>query len=419
MRRREFLKRSVTAAAMVGMGMDIGAGSVGLGGERARPDRDGMLRVGGRRSFVLGLYQLPKREAALREASGAGFNLIHRNPDTAAYDEAWALGMKGWSSLGSLPEGAGAARAEGEKRIRGTIELLRGHPGLLFWETEDEPTFVWKSPDKVRVSSERILDTARFIRRHDPLHPLYLNHSPTHLVSTLREYNLGADIVATDVYPVIAEGTREMYALWPDGKQGDLSDSTIGQVGRYADKMRAVAGPGRAVFMVLQAFAWEDLREKDRDASKVIYPTRDQLRFMAWHSVVHGANGIVWWGLGYVPATSGLWDDLKVVVGELADRGEALSAPSLGRRLRLSYQDTGHSLERGVEWVLKPEGRGDRKTEILALVNADPNPVRVTIEGLGRHRRCEPLIGGREVDWRAGVLRERLEPHATRVWRLS
>ena len=44
--------------------------------------------------------------------------------------------------------------------------------------------------------------------------------------------------------------------------------------------------------------------------------------------------------------------------------------------LTLTYYDTGHSLDRGVEWIVKSAGR------LLVLVNADPNPVDVTIGGL-------------------------------------
>jgi len=59
---------------------------------------------------------------------------------------------------------------------------------------------------------------------------------------------------------------RGIEATVGGGRQGDLLNSTISQVGQYADKMRRVAGPSRAMWMVLQAFAWENLREKDRQA---------------------------------------------------------------------------------------------------------------------------------------------------------
>jgi hypothetical protein len=407
MNRRRFIQDTSLLAAILRFGPCALASPL----KRIGIDRDGMLCVQGRREFILGLYQAPKLEQALHAVSRAGFNLIHCSPTRAAYDEAQALGLWGWSALGSLSEGN---RAEAEKRMRQTIETLRDHPALLFWETEDEPTFAWKEPAKLRTPASQINDTARFIRRLDAVHPLYLNHSPTNLVPTLQAYNPAADLVAMDIYPVIPAGIRELYALWPDGRQGDLLNTSVSQVGQYADKMRRVAGLGRAVFMILQAFAWEMLREKDRDPAMVLYPTETQLRFMAWQSVVHGVNGLIWWGLSYTPPEAPLWPALKAIVGELTQVRAALAARSARLALRLIYHDTGHSLDRGIEWLAKPLGRNT----LLIAVNADSNPVDVTFEGLGRFRQLEPLFTSRPVQCANGALRERFEPFGTRVWRL-
>ena len=408
MNRRQFLQATALTAAALPLAPEAFAAT----SKPIRPERDGMLRVRGRREFVLGLYQVPKHEGALREASEAGFNLINRSATRAAYDEAHALGLSGWSALGSLPP---SNRTEAEARMRQTIESLRDHPALLCWETEDEPTLVWKEPLKIRTPAAQINDTAAFIRKLDPDHSLYLNHQPANLVSTLQAYNPAADIVATDIYPVIPRGIREMYALWPDGRQGDLLNDTLSQVGQYADKMRAVAGPQRAVFMVLQGFAWEMLREKDRDPAMVLYPTAAQLRFMAWQAVVHGVNGLIWWGLSYTPPEAPLWNDLKTVVRELAQVRSALAAPSMKLPLKLTYHDTGHSLDRGIEWLAKPLGR----ETLLIAANADGNPVDVTFEGLKRFHRCESMFESRAVVLRNGELRESFEPFGTRVWRLG
>jgi hypothetical protein len=407
MNRRQFLQTTGLAAAA----MPFVSSAFASSARAIRAEQDGMLRVRGQREFILGLYQVPKREGALREASVAGFNLINRGATRAAYDEAQSLGLWGWSALGSLPS---TDRSEAENRMRQIIQTLRDHPALLFWETEDEPTFAWKEPTRLRTSAAQINDTAAFIRKLDATHPLYLNQSPTNLVSTLQAYNPAADIVATDLYPVIPRGMREEYALWPDGRQGDFLNETVSQVGQYADKMRAVAGASRAVFMVLQGFAWEMLREKDRDPAMVLYPTAAQLRFMAWQAVVHGVNGLIWWGLSFTPEGP-LWDDLRTVVRQLAQVRAALAAPSVQLPLKLSYHDTGHSLDRGVEWIAKPLAR----ETLLIAVNADGNPVEVTFHGLNRFRKCEPMFESRSVEWAQGQWRERFEPFGTRVWRLG
>jgi hypothetical protein len=318
-----------------------------------------------RSEFPLGLYQLPRIPNAMQAAHAAGFNLVNLPPERARYNEAQTQRMRAWSSVGTA-----------EDRIRKLVPELKDHPALWFWETEDEPSFAWKKPRELRTKPETIIAAYRLIKRLDPAHPVYLNHSPTNLEATLRQYNPGCDIVATDIYPVIPHGIRELFALWPDGRQGDLLNNHISQVGQYADKMRRVAGADRKMFMVLQAFAWEALRKEGQDPRMVLYPTRAQTRFMAYQALVHGADGLLWWGISYAPPESSMWADLCFVVRELADLRRDLVAPRRELPLKLDYHDTGHSLDRGIEWAV----RGS----LLMMVNADPNPIEVTVDSFGR-----------------------------------
>jgi len=372
---------------------------------------DGMVTIDGRPEFIQGLYMLPNGPDPWRRAREAGFNLVHVGASSEDLAKAQEHGLYAWVSLGSISKNK---QAESQENVRKILTLLKEEPALLFWETEDEPTFVWKKTE-ARVPADEIIETARFIRSIDPFHPIYLNHSPTNLVSTLQEYNPGSEIVATDIYPVIPSGIREMYALWPDGRQGDLLNPYISQVGQYVDKMRQVAGPARAVFMVLQAFAWENLREKDRDSKMILYPTRQQLRFMAWQAVVHGVNGLLWWGLSYTPADSSLWNDLESVTQELKQLENYLSAQKSAFLPKIVYHDTGHSIDRGIEYTTRSAGKG----VILIAVNADPNPVDVVFEGLETFQRREVLFASRSIKNDRKTIRDFFAPFDTRIYRLS
>ncbi|MBI3853925.1 MAG: hypothetical protein HY298_27175 [Verrucomicrobia bacterium] len=413
MNRRAFLKTIAVSALCAGeRGLIASASkSAAENASSVRLDSDGMLVVNGRREFILGLYSLPNAPNPLEETRNAGFNLVNLPANAADFAKAREHGLYGWTSLGSISP---HNRAEAEARIRKTVLALKDEPALLFWETEDEPTFVWKKTE-ARVPPADIIESYRFVKQLDPAHPLYLNHSPTNLVSTLRRYNDGADIVATDIYPVIPPGIRELYALWPDGQQGDFLNPHISQVGQYAAKMREVAGAKRVVFTVLQAFAWENLREKDRDPKMTLYPTRQQLRFMAWQSVVHGVNGLLYWGLSYAPPEAPLWNDLKTVARELSELKEALAARKAKLNLSPEYHDTGHSLDRGIEWTAKPTKNG----VVLIAVNADKNPVEVTVSGLKHFRRCEVLFESRAVEWTPGKLHDSFAPFDTHIYALS
>ena len=370
--------------------------------DAATIDADGMLQIDGRRNFMLGLYQTPNGSDGMRAAADAGFKVIQGKPDRAFLDKAHAHGLSSWVATGSDPAG-----------IRKIVAEFGKHPAVLFWETEDEPSYQWKKPGP-RVTPERIRAAYALLKQLDPGRLVYLNHAPTNLIATLRAYNPGGDILATDIYPVIPHGIRELYALWPTGRQGDLTDTHISQVGRYADKIRDVAGPSRTTFMVLQAFAWENLREKDRDAAMVMYPSRAQLRFMAWQAVVHGINGILWWGLSYNPDDSPIWADLTAVVKEMREHEAALAAVAQKLPLRLTYYDTGHSLDRGVEWTVRPVRNG----YLLVLVNADPNPVDVAVEGHGGLGSADAMQGGIIVRKNTGDLRVRLAPFEVGLFRL-
>ncbi|MBL8175381.1 MAG: hypothetical protein JNK48_11975 [Bryobacterales bacterium] len=378
MRRRTFL-----AAAGVGLGM--GAPPA------VKVDADGMLVRNGVRTFALGLYQLPQGADGWKRAAETGFHFVHGPLRTETLDAARAAGMHTWATLGSL------RTAADEGRIRKLVETWKQRPEILFWETEDEPSFVNGKPREVRVKPEVIRATYKLIRAVDGSRPVYLNHAPTNLVSTLASYNPGGDLIATDVYPVVPHGIRGQYALWPDGMQGDLLNTYVSQVGPYVDKMRQVAGAGRGVWMVLQGFAWEMLREKDRDAKMVRYPTLAETRFMAYQAIVHGATGLVWWGLHRTPGESGLWESIAATARELRGMAAELAAAPRKVGLELEYHDTGHSLDRGVEWMAKPSGNG----VMVIAVNADKNPVEVTAK-----------LGG----WRR---RELFEPFGVRIWRVG
>ncbi|MBM3764891.1 MAG: hypothetical protein FJW32_05830 [Acidobacteria bacterium] len=345
-------------------------------------DTDGMIRINGERVFIVGAYDLPKIAEPLKTAKTAGFNLVHANRQTIG--AARAAGLYAWATTGSKPDG-----------IRPIVNALKDDSSLIIWEIEDEPTFVWKKPREIRTTPETMIAARKLVQSIDPQRLFYLNQSPTNLVPTLRRYNDSTDIVATDIYPVIPRGIRNQYALWPDGQQGDLLNETISQVGQYADKMRQVAGPSKPVFMVLQGFAWESI-QKQIDPKMLLYPTAAKARFMAYQSIVHGANGILYWGLHLGPPDNPAWQAAKSVAAELKTIAPELAARPLATKLTIDYIDTGHSLDRGIEYIVKPSGRGS----LIIAVNADKNPVEAVIKGPG-----------------ACVHKDTIEPFGVRLYR--
>src|SRR5207248_2524626 len=107
------------------------------------------------------------------------------------------------------------------------------------------------------------------------------------------------DIHALDLYPVSD----------PPGLHADIPNKMPSGVGDYADRLAAVArastaaGNPKWVWMILQGAAWSGVIPRD-DQRRPIGPVRMQppahlFRFMVYHSIVHGAQGIVVFGMPF------------------------------------------------------------------------------------------------------------------------
>jgi len=334
-------------------------------------------------------YTVPKPTPELyAELAKAGFNLVQASP--ADMDAAHAAGLMTWTGAGVIDPKDAEASA---KALTDRVNAVKDHPSLAFLETSDEPAWTWMKAE-ARIGAEAFAKSYPIVKAADSRHLLYTNHAPTNLVSTLEAYNAGTDIVAVDIYPVNPGNLKPQYALFEDGLQGDLNNTTLSQVGEYCDKMRKVAGAGRPVFMVLQAFAWEMLtEEKDRDPAKVLYPTYEQSRFMAWQSIIRGANGILYWGSYYTPQPSDCWTDITRVTREIADLRGPLEERSANVPLEFVYHELGRSVDAGVQWSAKAHN----DALYVFTVNADKNLCRVTIKGIADRKKCNVVGEGREL----------------------
>ena len=131
-----------------------------------RVDSDGMLVLNGSRKFALGLYQLPQGASAWKRAADAGFQFVHAPLKVEQLDAARAHAMYTWATVGSL------RTPQDEARIRQLLAEWKQRPEILFWETEDEPSFVWNKPREVRVKPEIIHATYKLVKSLDPSRPL-------------------------------------------------------------------------------------------------------------------------------------------------------------------------------------------------------------------------------------------------------
>jgi len=377
-------------------------------------DKDGAILVNGQRTLIIGSYAAAKSDRPYAELAEAGFNLVSAG-NAEALDQAAAAGLMTWFTVGTINpderEKSGAALVE-------AVNKVKGHPSLAFLETMDEPAWTWMKAEQ-RIPAPVFAEAYPLIKQADPSHLLYMNQAPTNLVKTMRAYNAGTDIVACDIYPVNPGGLRSMYALFPDGHQGDLNNEHISQVGEYVDKMRQVTGPERPLFMVLQGFAWEDLTQdegvEEKRQEKIQYPMWAQSRFMAFQSLIKGANGIIYWGHHTMPQPSQAWTDLKRVVREVADLAPVLAEPAAAVALTVDYEEMGHSVDDGVQWTARER---DGKLYLFTC-NADKNRCKAIITGLPGWTQCRVLNEDRTLPLTDGSLTDTWRRFDVHLYELS
>lgn len=380
-------------------------------------DNDGIITVNGERRFVLGAYDhIPRGadadyDAVMRECAEAGFNVVNVRGKKAALPAAAAAahGLMTWANVG-------APRSEDDlPKFQRAVQRAAGLPALAFVESVDEPAWTMRKPED-RIPPEALIRGYTIIKEWAPNCLVYTNHAPTNLVSTLQRYNAGTDIVAVDLYPVIPHGLALPGLTFEDGLQGDLNNPYISQVGEYVRKMRRVAGPGRPVFSVQQAFAWAMLlKEDERDEKLILYPTHEQSRFMAYQAIIEGASGILYWGSHTMPKPSPQWGDLKRVIRELADLEKVLSARTVRPGTEIQYHEVGHSVDDGVAVMIKDFG----DVRYMLTCNADRYPCRATLSGFGDWSRGAVLHESRTVELDKGTLTDDWPAFGVHVYRLE
>ncbi|HUW61528.1 MAG TPA: hypothetical protein VMZ06_11015 [Candidatus Bathyarchaeia archaeon] len=384
-----------------------------MGGLAAGEGFDGFLRRGEERLFPIGFYDMPEDEAGLREIAGAGVNLVHCRR-VEELDRAQAAGMQGVVPL-PLDKGATAA-------LREQVGKLAGHPALAVWEGPDEVVWNftafsglyrtlgihkesgawWKqTPEAVAYAEQRAAEimpnmraAVAMIREMDGgAHPVWINEAEKSDVGYVRQYLEFVDVTGCDIYPIKAE---------------KRNPARVGSsVERWIE-----AGNGKPVWMVLQAFSWNELGEY-YGAKETAYPTFAESRLMAYDAIAHGARGILYWG-GRFAKSGEFRQSLYALTAELAALQPFLTAadvPGVGVRLVEMPEDGGG---KRVACTV----RNSDEDWLIVLVNEDDEAhMGVVVAGLGQleGRTLHELYGETAVTVSNGEVVTRMMPRTVQV----
>lgn len=398
---------------------------------------DGLLIKDGKRLFPIGWYHMPKDNASLKELADAGFNII-RCGSKEDLDRVHAVGIKGWMPMPLQ----GGVTEEFKKKVQSVV----GHPALAIWEGPDEIILSftqdyqysltdpddpfslhgkynpearitpWRNqtPKMVQYAKEKspkvmtnMIDAISYIRSVDPNNlQVWINEGAHSAPFYVRQYLNAIDITGCDYYPI--SGTRNKR---PPNRR-------IESIGYITEQWKEI-GMGKPVYMILQAFSWPDLGEKESSSA---YASFDESRFMAYDAIAHGARGVFYFG-GNTISSEDFRQSLYALTSELDALQPFLTSPEqeqIGVYVMRDFQRQYpyHSPSRDqqeVAWSIKQYGRD----WMIALVNdADVTLQNVTVKGLMHLNGLKfvELYGDEEVIVENEEFMTRMKPHEVKVF---
>lgn len=261
--------------------------------------------------FPIGIYGAPIE--AFGELRQAGFNLVQSYDSRLDYVEKFV----GTADLYGLKALASLFRVKRDGKLSSLLNKLKNNAGLYGWYIEDEP-------EGRGVSPSQLWKLSRFIHDHDPYHPTSLVNIRSGKVA---DYGPAVDIAMVDPYPV-----PHMPMTW-------LSDSI--------DEARRSVEDGKHVWAVIQAFSWAHRFAEGR------FPTYDEGRCLTYLSIVHGAQGILFFSYPSARENDSElkhWAGVKRIAGELREAYSLLLAPNREEKPRLEtvYFSERHKNEKGL-----------------------------------------------------------------------
>ena len=301
---------------------------------------DGRRRaiIDGQPFFPIGMYMGEMEEDTFAPFLSSPFNCImpYKEPNAEQLDICLSNGIKVVYPLNSVwpwhkyrPKGVDTDDAA-QAYVERVVGERKDHPAILAWYCNDE------------IPLERLpqlRERQRLLERIDPDHPTW---TVLYQYGEVRNYYDTFDIVGADPYPVPA--------------------SPIGNVATWTRTVDAEVMGLKPLWMVPQAFAWEDFGNPGRR-----FPTREELLNMTWQCVANGANGLVYFTYRL------LYKDGAFLSGRWADICAA--AESVRQFVPVLLSDEEPPAVTGATEALSVRAWRHRGSVYLAVVNNTRDPV--------------------------------------------
>jgi len=256
---------------------------------------DGRLMLNGRPYFFIGFapgppldFQTPEGGDGWAEMAEGGMSVVRGGASPGGWtpqaeeqfsrylDAAHERGVYVWPFLREMVE---LNKPGMRDKLEAFIRKYRGHPGILFWKSADEPE--WG-----KLPVEPLKEAYDLIRELDPDRLVWFCHAPRGTLETLRPYSAACDVLSIDIYPVSE----------PPGKHSLEANKGLRMVGDYTRRTVELAKGGKMPFMVLQA-CWSGVNPAHNPKNRLMFPTFRQERYMLYQAIICGANSVSFFGM--------------------------------------------------------------------------------------------------------------------------
>ncbi len=285
--------------------------------------QDGKMIVDGKRFFPIALYSISSEETMKRilpEVKNAGIN---------CWLGSWAQGEKlkklmdiahqngmmfvPYLSHSSFMKGKYAKNPQvALNSIKKKAEFLKSHPALLGWYICNECMDGGAKPRYIKQLSDAIHQ----ITPNNPTFVLPTVHYPARNIWRKAKYCCDAFLM--DCYPI--GNAKYGNVRWIDRAMDVIADSPH----------------GNRLWAIIQGFNKKDFPGLG-GSKNGRYPTKTELRFMAFLPIIRGANGICWY-FGYeryknkpnpFPDNPEFWTRLLKIIKEVASVYDGILAPEV------------------------------------------------------------------------------------------
>ncbi|MGL4630367.1 MAG: hypothetical protein ACRCVT_04100 [Leadbetterella sp.] len=270
--------------------------------------------------FAIGLYDFPSKrtdDAIWKEAAEAGINFMMSSSESKyGIKVSRPIPKIKGRSLMEVHQGKDV-----QQQLTAFLNKYENDTSTICWHAPDEPSWFGPTP-------QVLINGYDFVKKNSKK-PVWLNVGPSFTSSVEHygrpeEYLESCDIISEDIYP------------FPDSttKNGQGYNHRAFLVGEHTERLVNMSKVNyvqqKPVWMVLQGFGWASLNGTFKNPESYVPPTRNEMRYMVYDAIIHGATGVVFWGLSFEntdkPSGLAIWNTVKNVSSELKNRQAILTS---------------------------------------------------------------------------------------------